>query len=218
MLEGSHFDLHSVDAEGVVFDLVRRTRFDLILISTESPGANTQFLLDAIRGEGSASQQASVLLLSPPDEFLKTGRFVDRGANRVAGVDWSNGRIWQAMADLLAIAPRVWVRTLVELEVECGVGTQRDLYRTENISTTGMLLQDASNLAPGNRFSFLFALPDRGQAVHGVAEVVRRTDPERGEVAGIGARFLSFRDNDESQLNAFIQRRLTITDNIVAPA
>lgn len=218
MLEGSHFDLHSVEAQGVVFDLVRRTRFDLILISINARGANTQLLLDAVRADGSASKEASVLLLAPSDDLEAAQRFVDRGANRVAGLDWPNGRIWQTVADLLAIAPRVTVRTLVELEVERDQGTQKDLYRTANLSSSGMLLQDASRLEPGNRFAFLFALPDRGNAVQGQAEVVRRTDPDRGEVLGIGARFLSFRNEDHELLNEFIERRMRITDNIVAPA
>ena len=71
---------------------------------------------------------------------------------RVVGWDWSDARIWQAIADLMDIAPRIWVKTLVELLNESDDDAQRSIYRTGNISATGMLktVSDRAIQLPGS--------------------------------------------------------------------
>ncbi len=132
---------------------------------------------------------------------------VDLGVNRAVGLDWPEGRLHQAIADLLEVAPRISLRVLVHLKVEITDQSKRALYQTVNVSRTGMLLRgDDQDLDPGTRFSFFFGIPDGRRLVEGTGEVVRRTNPIREGTAGLGIRFIRIAGEGEEQLESFVKR------------
>ncbi len=141
-------------------------------------------------GMGPGARKAALVLLAEEDHLEDAGAMVDLGVNRAVGLDWPEGRLHQAIADLLEVAPRISLRVLVHLKVEITDQSKRALYQTVNVSRTGMLLRGDDALDPGTRFSFFFGIPDGRRLVEGTGEVVRRTNATREGAAGLGVRFI----------------------------
>jgi c-di-GMP-binding flagellar brake protein YcgR len=77
------------------------------------------------------------------------------------------------MQELLNIAPRKSYRVALTVAVEGKSKDRQFLYRTENISATGMLIKaDEDALAQGDLISFSFYLPD-GTHVEAHGEIQR---------------------------------------------
>lgn len=204
LLRRSEFEVHTVSASPFVLDLVLGTSFELLIVGYPLQTLSLDELMAAVRGEGSNCRYAGVLLLSEPGRLDEAVGWVDRGANRVVAADWADARLYQAVGDLLQVAPRVALRALVEVELEAREG---ELLRTENVSASGMLLRGEGRLRPGQRFDFMLCLPDEGETVKGTAEVVRETG-QAPDDAGAGVRFVAFRDSGRERLEAYIGRRL----------
>ena len=90
-------------------------------------------------------------------------------------------------------------------DVEASQDRDRLLYQTVNVSRTGMLLQGDEVFSPGTIFDFAFRLPSEPRPVEGRAEVVRRADPDREGMTGVGARFVSLRDDGHFRLRQYVK-------------
>lgn len=203
MLRRTEFEVHTVDDTPLVLDLVTGTPFELLLVGFPPAGISTADLVAAVRNNESPCRHAGLALLASEDRLEMASRWVDRGVNRVVSMAWSDARLWRALGDLLEVAPRLDLRLLVEVEVEMAHGGRRELVRTVNISSSGLLLAGEIALAPGTPFDFAFCLPHQNQLIRGHGEVVRRTDPDREGVAGIGARIVSWRGNGEARFREY---------------
>jgi hypothetical protein len=109
----------------------------------------------------------------------------------------------------MEVAPRIFMRVLMHADIEVKNQRNRAIFQTVNVSVSGVLLQGSDQLAPGETFDFLFRLPGGG-LVEGSAEVVRRTNPLREGVDGIGTRFTSFREQCQERLSAHIGRQMEL--------
>ena len=206
MLRRAEFNVHTAAPSPVVFDLVLGTSFELVLVSYPLRELDLDDFIDALRRDGSWCRKAALVLLAEPDHLEDAGALVDLGVNRAVGLDWPEGRLHQAIADLLEVAPRISLRVLVHLKVEITDQSKRALYQTVNVSRTGMLLRGDDVLDPGTRFSFFFGIPDGRRLVEGNGEVVRRTSPTREGAAGLGIRFIRISGEGEEQLESFVMR------------
>jgi len=72
-----------------------------------------------------------------------------------------------------------------------------------------MLLRGEDDLDPGTRFSFFFGIPDGRRLVEGTGEVVRKTNPMREGISGIGVRFVRIAGEGGEQLESFVLRNAT---------
>lgn len=206
MLRRAEFNVHSASPSPVVFDLVLGTSFELVLVSYPLRELSLDDLIDALRRDGSWCKKAALVLLAEPDHIDDALALVDLGVNRAIGLDWSEGRLQQAIGDLLEVAPRITLRVLVHLKVEVQHASKRALYQTVNVSRTGMLLRGDDDLDPGTRFSFFFGIPDGRRLVEGTGEVVRRSNPIREGTAGLGIRFVRIAGEGAEQLESFVMR------------
>jgi hypothetical protein len=209
MLRRADFSVHSVEPSPFLLDLVLSTEFELVIVSYPLDTLPLDDLIDTIRDEGSACHDAGLLLLAEPELLDDAQSVVDLGANRAICSDWSEARLWQAIGDLMEVAPRVFMRVLMHAEIEVKNEHNRAIFQTVNVSASGVLLQGSDQLGPGETFDFLFRLPGGG-LVEGSAEVVRRTNPLREGVDGIGSRFTSFRESCEDRLAAHIGRQMEL--------
>jgi hypothetical protein len=212
MLRRAEFSVHTVDASPFLLDLVLSTAFELVVISYPLDTISIDDLLTTIRDKGSACHGAGLLLLSDPTLIEDAQTHVDIGANRAICSDWNESRLWRAVGDLLEIAPRVFMRVLMHAEIELKSSSDKAVFQTVNVSVSGALLQGTKLVDPGGSFDFLFRLPGGG-LVEGSAEVVRQTNPMREGVEGIGARFISFREQSEERLLNHIERQLDLGNN-----
>jgi hypothetical protein len=206
MLYRAEFDVHTVAPSEIVLDLLMGTPFDLVMVTYPISDVTLANLLEAIRRPESWCRNAGTLLLAPPDELDHAYEFVDKGANRAISLDWAPARIWQAVADLLHVAPRVSMRALIAIEVELAQGIARSLHQTQNVSLTGMLVKGTREYPPGTRLDFECTPPGDMTPIRGRAEVVRLTDPEREQINGFGARFLTLHGDGQARLEMLIQR------------
>lgn len=206
MLRRAEFNVHTAAPSPVVFDLVLGTAFELVLVSYPLRDLALDDLIDALRREGSWCQKAALVLLAESEHLDDALALIDLGVNRAISLEWPEGRLHQAIGDLLEVAPRISLRVLVHLKVEIQNQKKRALYQTVNISRTGMLLRGDDALDPGTRFSFFFGIPDGRRLVEGTAEVVRRTNPIREGTAGLGVRFIRIAGEGKDQLESFVSR------------
>lgn len=209
MLRRADFSVHSVEPSPFLLDLVLSTAFELVIITYPLDTLPLDDLIDTIRDEGSACHEAGLLLLAEPELLDDAQSVVDLGANRAICCDWSEARLWQAIGDLMEVAPRVFMRVLMHADIEIMNKRDRAIFQTVNISVSGVLLQGSDQLTPGETFDFLFRLPGGG-LVEGSAEVVRRTNPLREGVDGIGTRFTSFREQCQERLATHIGRQMEL--------
>lgn len=209
MLRRASFSVHSVDASSGLRDLVLSTGFELIIVAFPLPGMAVADLVGAIRSEGSACHGAGLLVLAEPGRAEEARALVDAGANRAVCGDWNESRIWRAVSDILDIAPRIAMRVQLHAEFQVPQLRGRSVFQTVNVSTSGALLQGREIMSPGAGFEFLFRLPGGG-LVDGEAEVVRRSDPAREGVDGIGARFTELREPGRELLLAHLERQIAV--------
>jgi CheY-like chemotaxis protein len=206
MLRRAEFSVHTAEPSPVVFDLVLGTSFELVLVAYPLRELILDDLIETLRRDGSWCKNAALVLLAENDHLDDALAQVDLGVNRAISLDWSEGRLHQAISDLLEVAPRISLRVLVHLKIEIQEESRRALYQTVNISSTGMLLRGDDELDPGTRFSFFFGIPDGRRLVEGTGEVVRRTNPMREGLTGLGVRFLRIAGEGEDQLESFVMR------------
>jgi hypothetical protein len=209
MLRRADFGVHSVEPSPFLLDLVLSTAFELIIVTYPLDTLPLDDLIDTIRDEGSACHDAGLLLLAEQELLDDAQAVVDLGANRAICCDWSEARLWQAIGDLMDVAPRIFMRVLMHADIEVQNGSSRAIFQTVNVSVSGVLLQGSDRLAPGETFDFLFRLPGGG-LVEGSAEVVRQTNPLREGVDGIGSRFTRFREDCQDLLAAHIGRQMEL--------
>jgi CheY-like chemotaxis protein len=204
MLRRADFSVHSVEPSPFLLDLVLSTAFELVIVTYPLDTLPLDDLIDTIRDEGSACHDAGLLLLAEPELLDDAQAVVDLGANRAICCDWSEARLWQAIGDLMDVAPRIFMRVLMHADIEVKNDSSRAIFQTVNVSISGALLQGSDRLAPGETFDFLFRLPGGG-LVEG-----RQTNPLREGVDGIGSRFTSFRENCQELLAAHIGRQVEL--------
>lgn len=209
MLRRADFSVHTVDPSPYLHDLVLSTEFELVVVAYPLENLAIDDLLDAIRNDGSACRDAGLLLLSDPAVLEEANTHVNTGANRAICTDWNDGRLWQAIGDLLEIAPRIFMRVLFHADFEITSAPDQAIFQTVNISKSGTLLQGHKALPPGSPFDFLFRLPGGG-LVEGNAEVVRQANSHREGLDGVGTRFLDFSEGGRDRLLAHIDRQITL--------
>jgi len=206
VLRRAEFNVHTVDPSPFLLDLVLSTAFELMIVEFPLTGMCIDDLMEAVRDEGSACRDTGLMLLAEPELLDEAQALVDLGANRAVSSDWTESRLWQAVADLLQIAPRIYIRVLLHADVDVTLDRNRALYRTVNVSSSGALLQGSDELPMGSTFDFLFRLPGGG-LIEGTAEVVRHSNPLREGIEGIGTRFVGFREESEERLGDYLQRQ-----------
>jgi hypothetical protein len=208
LLQRAEFDVHTVEPSEFVLDLILGTSFELLILGYPMPEMDITHLVQAVRDPNSVTRNAGLLLLAEPGFLEAAQGLVSAGANRAVSLDWPSSRLWQAVGDLLNVAPRIGMRTLVYANVGSSNGAERSLFQTVNVSLSGMLLHGTDAFGPGSHFDFVFSLPGEPRPLEGSAEVVRRADLDREGVHGIGVRFVHLRDDGRYRLERFIVTRV----------
>jgi c-di-GMP-binding flagellar brake protein YcgR len=108
----------------------------------------------------------------------------------------------------LNVAPRRAYRVVLNVAVDGKFKNQPFLCRTENISSTGVLIRAELDLAQGDRIACSFYLPD-GTQVNTHGEVVRVAKPageSREKLYGI--RYTALAGNIEEKIDVYVKKAL----------
>ncbi|HPC83395.1 MAG TPA: PilZ domain-containing protein [Thermoanaerobaculaceae bacterium] len=205
LLERADFRVQHVPRGDEAVALVRERAFDLIIARFPLVGAGLAEFVRAVRGDGQPCRNAGFLLLAEPEYVAEVGGFLGRGVGRIVSLDVAADKLVDAVAELLAVAPRRSLRALVQVRFSIEHGGGHLLALTHNLSETGLLLSGARELPVGTRLRFELSLPGLDEPIRGEAEVVRHTDPERERVAGVGARILAFAGDGQQRLRGYLR-------------
>ncbi len=113
-------------------------------------------------------------------------------------------RFHRALYELVDVAARCDSRVLVTADVDLAEGTVRRVIQTLNLSESGAFLRMGTPLPAGAVVPFSVQLPGAQLDIRGVGEVVRHSDPELDEAAGIGFRFLDLEAGGRERLASFV--------------
>lgn len=184
--------------------LVQKERFDLIIAHVPDSGIPLTELVDAVRAKDSACRTSGLLVVAEPSEAAEVGSLLGRGVNRVVETTGHVDRLLDAIADLLAVAPRRFLRSVIQLDIWVGFGVKRILTVTENVSLSGMLIRGGREFPVGTKLHFELLLPHQTPPIRGDILVVRHTDRLRESVEGFGGRVLSFVGDGDTRLRGFL--------------
>ena len=205
LLQRAEFDVHAARPSEIILDLVMGTPFELLVVGYPLPEIDLIELIRAVRLRESASLHAGLVLLARPGFLEAAQALLPVGANRAVSLGWPDSRLWRAIDDLVDVAPRARLQSTLVADVELHGGCDRVLYETVNVSRTGVLVLGEQLFAPGTPFEFAFELPAEPRPVEGTAEVVRRSNGGRERLRGLGARFLTLRDDGGARVQQYVE-------------
>ena len=210
LLKRREIDILSAPSSPVVLNLLRDTPFDLLVVRYPLERPGLEELLRQVRGDVSFCRNAGIILVADEERVDEAMAYEGSGVNRVIANRWTGAHLWQALADLLHVAPRIAVRVLAHLDIQLGRDHEEDLARSVNLSASGVLLESPSDIRPGTMVRMTFRLPRELRPVSGGGEVVRRSDPDREGVRGFAVRFLNLEDDGARRLESWIARRVQV--------
>ncbi|MEM8930896.1 MAG: PilZ domain-containing protein [Acidobacteriota bacterium] len=172
-------------------DLLTQVDFPVVVVRFPLPSLDLGSFLTALRDPASASRDAALILVAESDQIAAAEAFLGQGVNRVVDLAQTADRLQVTLAELVEVAPRRASRFLARMEVRLDGGVDQVLGIVRNTSASGLLIETGRGPDPGTEIDFELTLPNGARPVRGVAEVVRRTRPEREPITGVGVRILS---------------------------
>ena len=179
-------------------------RVELVILGIEPTTMSLEEVIRTIRSQSSASRMASLLVLAQPGNEDNARQLIGHGVNRVMLTVDPPKFIALQVAELLAIPPRATLRLSTRMLVEVEDGFAEALGAVVNISAAGLLLETEADLEPGQHVIISIDIGPQLEPVAAKAEIVRKADPERESIEGIGAQFLSFAGDSQKQLEAIL--------------
>lgn len=179
-------------------------RVDLLVLDSHPTTTSLENVIRTIRAESSASKKASLLVLANPGGADEARGLIGRGVNRVMLAADPPDLIAQQAAGLLEIASRTKMRLSTRLSVEVADGWETANGAVVNMSVAGLLLETDADIEPGQNVIISIEIDPRDTPVSGMAEVVRKADPNRDGVEGVGMRFIGFVGDGHERLQAIL--------------
>jgi CheY-like chemotaxis protein len=187
-------------------ELLTLLPFDAIVIAHPLPELSARFLLGAIRRSESPSRAAGVVVVVTDQEGVADRQeLIELGANAVLTPAEAETGLPRLFKELTQVAQRFPVKMMSRVRSRLGSVDVQSLCQTVNLSATGMLLRGDQVIPPGTEISFDLHVPGDPKPIRGRAVVTRHTFARKEKVAGLGARFISFEENDVIRLKALLE-------------
>jgi CheY-like chemotaxis protein len=179
---------------------------NLIVTRLDMPGHRSEEIFDIIR---QSRKLRDVLTIIVSDDDVKNLERCRRcGAGAVLTMPVDPVQLTLKAQEFLNVAPRQSYRVLLNVTVEGKFKSRPFLCRTENISTTGMLIRTDLDLARNDVMSCSFYLPD-GTKVAASGEVVRTVHPSAESAEKLyGINYTTIGPGVKSAIEAFVEREL----------
>ena len=185
-------------------NIAGKHRYDVILMDAMPCDWPLEKVVRSFRDPASPSRGAAILVLAEPDQVDVARALRSRGVNRVMLVTDPPEIIYDQMASLLEVAPRVQIRLATNVEAALG-NTGRELFcQTVNLSATGMLIRTQNRPPLGTPVVFKIRLSDAVGTIFGQGEIIRHATMGQGGVDGVAIRFVSFGEDGAQQLQNYM--------------
>jgi len=191
-----------------LLELVQTRRFGLIAVGHPMDNPPLNDLLRSVRWTESACHGTPLVVLGTVSDLATVEVHRGRGVNRVLPLDAPDAVVQRTVADLLGVAPRVALKTMLRLEMFLDATTEKRVAQTDNLSVSGMLVQGRSSYEEGTAFRFELTPPGDLRPIRGTGEVVRQTTPGREGVEGFAARFAEFEADGRDRLKRFLDQQI----------
>jgi len=181
-------------------------RVDLIVTKLDQPGLRSEELFEIINQSKELREVLTVVIC---DSTLFHRERCNRcGAHAVFATPIDIALLHLKIRQFLDVAPRQSYRVALNVAVEGKFNNRPFLYRTENISATGMLIKAEEIFAQGDRLALSFYLPDgtRVSARGEVVRIVKQGNAPDGCLYGI--KFTDIAPSVQSPIDTFIKNEL----------
>jgi DNA-binding response OmpR family regulator len=192
-----------------VLGLHRAEKVNLIMMGIDMPGMKCEDMCSLIRANQELRAVSMIILC--PDNPAALGRGAKCGANVVMTLPVNAALLMEKAQQLLDISSRESYRVLLSVKVEGSSNDNAFFCRSENISTTGILIETDKTLAKGDRVSCAFFLP-RSQQLKTTGEIIRVIKQAAGSKSNrYGIKFFQLDDEAKSAIETFVNIKSQIS-------
>jgi DNA-binding response OmpR family regulator len=203
-LDRAHIKVFNADTNDEVLKIHSEEKADLIVTKLDMPGIKSEDLFDAIRQRKDLREVLTIIICK--DTPVHRDRCRQCGATVVLAMPVDIALLHTKVYQLLNMAARQSYRVALTVAVEGKSKNRSFLYRTENISATGVLVKAEEVLAHGDRISLSFFLPD-GTHVTAYGDVARVMKQATAPDACLyGIKFTDINPSVQSAIEAFIKK------------
>lgn len=191
-----------VGSAGEAVDLVALLPFDAVIVSFPLVEVSPRQFLATVRRPEGPCRSTAVVFLAHSAYLDEAQRLVGQGVNAVFPFADAAELLAARLRALVDVAPRFPLRVMSRLQGRLAGSTT--LCQTENISASGMLLRVDQQVPVGGEVRFELTLPGDTKPLRGSGTVVRHTYERRERVSGLGIRFVSFEEDGQARLEAYL--------------
>ncbi len=204
LLEKSRGDLYLVSRGPSAIEMAETLGpIDLMLVEFPLAGEDLETFFAELYERVESPPRVAVLAADADGAELPD---LSRWNCAVLSFDRRLDRLAAALRAMLERAPRVAARLMVRLEVVSDAERLLRLAQTENISKSGMLVRTDEEFPADASVRFELSFPEDPDPVRGSAMVVRRVDPGREKLHGVGVKFQAMLGSDQLRLERFLVR------------
>lgn len=204
ILERADVKLFTGATNDELLSLHRAKKANLIVSRLDAPGMPSERLYDEIRND--AQLRAVSLILCCQDQAVDKMRAAGCFPNAVLILPLNSAHLLEKAQSLLSVSSRGAYRVLISVSLE--VRKEKAFFcRSENISSTGLLLETDRRLSAGERLTCSFFLPGAKQLV--LAGEIVRVLPQT-EAAGMtkyGVKFSKLSPAETLLIDDFVKKK-----------
>lgn len=181
----------------------REEQVHLIVAELDTPGTKLEAVFSAIRKDKLLKYVSTIVICK--DVSADRKRREQCGANAVFSTPVDIPRLSVTARQLLDVAPRMFYRSALEVEVTGRFSDRQVPFWTENISANGMMIRSEVRLAKGEGLSFSFSLPG-GKTVSGHGEIVWSRQVQDSSAYHCGVKFTTIDPAARAMIAEFVNQ------------
>ncbi|HEY6010859.1 MAG TPA: PilZ domain-containing protein [Nitrospirota bacterium] len=208
-LRRSDIMLFTAATNNEVLALHRAERVDLIIAPLDLPGMTSEQLYATIRNDRDLRAVSTIVLCE--DRASDRARCEACKPNAVMTMPLNSSLLIEKAQQLLSISWRESYRVLLNVNIEGSSKDSSFFCSSENISTTGILIETNKVLTKGDRLMCSFFLPGAKQ-IKASGEIIRVTQKEgSAKLYRYGINFIKLNDEAKASIEDFIEKKTQIS-------
>lgn len=204
ILSRSDFKVFTATSGEEALRIHKEERVDLILADLHMPEMGGDELCREIRADESLRHVSIILVSSNRQADLD--RCASAGANECVPRRIEPQKLLERVSSLLSIPKREHLRVLIKVSVKGQIKSEPFFGTTQNISTSGVLLETEKPLAKGDVITCSFFIPDSDRIIAD-GEVKRKTKTDGG-LYHYGVQFIGVSPEGKKAIEAFVKKKL----------
>ena len=194
--------------------------YDLIVAEYPLPDLSIVDYLGILQAPTLPSAETQILLISKQDQMAGLLQHT-QDDDRVTVVPQQSSAqfLHSALAgSLTSVADRKASRLMIQFEAKLGTGKLMRICQTSNVSESGLLIHTTRLIPLQTEMDVSFYLPGDPRPIDGKVRVVRHSDPQREEKAGMGVEFVHLPQAGREKLRDFVDGKWVETEDLISDA